>query len=316
MQCIKPLKAGFDRTGDLVYSSKKLSKELVSFAFPCRKCLPCRLNQAREKAIRCVHEASMHQSNIFLTLTYDDQHIGNGRLNYEDFQLFMKKLRETQVRDIHPDDREDLSISFMVTGEYGDKTKRPHWHAIIFNYEPTDKKKKYVSDRGEQVYTSDFLKKLWGKGNIEFGAVTIDSAGYVARYAAKKLSHGNDQDHDFHPIHKTSSKNAIGKTWIQKYFKHTFENGFIIINHQKTSIPRFYLDWYKKNYPEKFCDFLSTVRKETLKIIQENQRRDEIEFLANICNYKGGAGYPLNKSQVKHTILKRKFKLLQERLKL
>jgi len=317
MQCIKPLKSGFDRTGDLTYSSKTLSNELVSFEFRCRKCLACRLNIAREKAVRCVHEASQHENNIFLTLTYDDPHLGDGRLNYLDFQLFMKRLRDSVQRNItDPELKQKFAISYMVTGEYGDKTKRPHWHAIIFNYRPSDDKKKYTTDDNQQVYSSEDLNSLWGKGQTEFGSVTLESAGYVARYAAKKLSHGKDQDHNYHPIHKTSSQNAIGKTWIEKYYKQTFDNGFIILGGKKASIPRYYIDWLKKYHFDEYIKFITGIRKETIKLVEETNRRDEIEHLTNIANYAGNCGYPLKKPGVKHTILKQKFKQLQERLKL
>lgn len=316
MECIRPIKAGFDRAGDITYSIKKFSKELEPFAFPCRKCLPCRLNIAREKAIRAVHESKTHENNIFLTLTYNDKNLKDGRLNYLDFQLFMKSLREKITRNIKdPDLRKELHVSFMVTGEYGDKTKRPHWHAIIFNYRPNDAKHKYTSDRGDIVYTSDELSTLWGRGNIEFGTVNMDSAGYVARYAAKKLGHGHDQDHDYHPVHKTSSKHAIGKKWIEKYYKDVFSKGYIVLeNGEKSGIPRYYLDWYRKNHLDKYLEFISTLKVEAANKAKEQNRIDELEFLSNCLTATGG--HPMHRKQVKTTILKQKFKQLQERLKL
>lgn len=259
MRCISPIKAGFNQAGDIVYSSTKASPELASFEFECRKCLPCRLNIAREKATRCVHEAQCHEDNIFLTLTYNEESLQSPRLIYRDFQLFMKKLRD-KIYQKHLKINEDLIghklsketkkeirnqtyIPFMVTGEYGDINKRPHWHAIIFNYAPLDSEHKYTTERGEKVFNSNELQKIWGKGNIEYGTVTMDSASYVARYAAKKLTHGKDQDHDYHPFHRTSCKRAIGRTWIEKYWKHTFENGFIVLpNGQKSKIPRYCID--------------------------------------------------------------------------
>ena len=82
MECIRPIKAGFDRAGDITYSIRKFSKELEPFQFPCRKCLACRLNIAREKAIRAVHESKIHEGNIFLTLTYNEENLPkNGKLN-------------------------------------------------------------------------------------------------------------------------------------------------------------------------------------------------------------------------------------------
>lgn len=312
MRCIRPIKAGFSALGDIVYSKQSASKELCGFEFECRKCLPCRLNIAREKAIRALHESKMHEENIFLTLTYNEESLESPRLQYEHWQGFIKDLRSKV--GYSPDKR----ISTMVTGEYGDKNKRPHWHALIFNFSPHDQAPKYRTDLGDQVYTSDSLSQLWGRGNIEYGSVTIESAGYVARYAAKKLAHGLDQDHDYHPIHKTSSKNAIGKAWIEKYHQHTFENGHVILpNGTKSRIPRYYIDWCKKNKPDLFWYYISEVRPKIQKIAEENARKEEMQYLSQLSTYKGGVGlYPMTRSKVKETILKSKFELLQERLKL
>lgn len=319
MQCIRPIKAGFDKSGlNIIYSNKNLSKELASFEFPCRKCLPCRLNIAREKAIRAVHEAQLHENNIFLTLTYNEENLQSPKLNYLDFQLFMKSLRERIERNITDKElKQKLKISYMVTGEYGDKNKRPHWHAILFNFRPEDAKYKYTTDLGEKVYESELINSLWKKGNTEFGSVTMDSASYVARYAAKKLAHGKDQEHDFHPIHKTSSKYAIGRGWIEKYCEHTLLNGFVILpNGQKSKIPRYYLDWAKKHNPELFIRYYSETLPKIQKLAEEKSRKEEMTFLSNILNYEGGANYPKTRNNVKLTILNQKFKQLQERLKL
>lgn len=311
MQCIRPIKAGFDRLGNICYNSKLISKELVGTQFECRKCLPCRLNIARDKAIRAWHESKIHENCIFLTLTYDEDHLESPRLIYEHWQKFAKDLRARVGSS--PDKR----ISLMVTGEYGEEKKRPHWHALVFNYRPSDARHKYTSDRGDDVFESDYLHSIWRRGSAEFGAVTLESANYVARYAAKKLVHGKDQDHDFHPIHKTSSKNAIGKRWIEKNYKHTLENGFIVLPDGTPSrIPRYYVDWAKIHQPILWERYVTEVRPEIQKKSEEKARKEELEFHSEILNYDGRAGYPLSRPQVKHTILKLKFKQLQERLKL
>lgn len=318
MQCIRPLKAGFDYKGNIVFSQKQLSPQFEPFAFDCRKCLPCRLNIAREKAIRCIHEAKMHKNNMFLTLTYNDQNLKSPKLQYIDFQLFMKKLRDKITENITDKDlKEKLRISYMVTGEYGDKNKRPHWHAIVFNYIPPDAKYKYTTDLKQQVFTSQLLTDLWGKGNIEFGSVTFESAGYVARYAAKKLVHGADSEHDFHPIHKTSSKRAIGRSWIEKYYKHTFENGFVILpNGQKSKIPRYYVDWLKKYHQEDYLKYTSTIRATLQEQAKKKARIEELNYCSEVMNNPCRGVRPLTRSKIKETVLKQKFKQLQERLKL
>ncbi|QXP08469.1 MAG: replication initiator protein [Arizlama microvirus] len=318
MQCIRPIKAGFDSAGNITYRSSSFSKELAPFQFPCRKCLPCRLNIAREKAVRAYHEAQMHEDNIFLTLTYSDEHLKDPKLNYLDFQLFMKRLREKHTRYVtDPDLKKEMHISYMVTGEYGDEKKRPHWHAILFNFRPVDAEYKYSNELGDKSYESKLITDTWEKGNCEFGEVTIESAGYVARYAAKKLVHGNDQDHDYHPIHKTSSRRAIGRSWIEKYHEQTFNHGYVLLpNGSKTKIPRYYEDWYKKHHFDKWLVYDSTVKKELAERALKNSRKEELENWSNWQNYKGGKPYPLSRSKVKETILKLKFKRLQEHLKL
>ena len=63
-------------------------------ALPCGKCLPCRLNHAKEWAVRCVLESLDYESNYFLTLTYDDDHLPeDGRLHRSDVQKFLKRFR-------------------------------------------------------------------------------------------------------------------------------------------------------------------------------------------------------------------------------
>jgi len=314
MECIRPIKAGFDSDYNLTFSQKKFNKELSPFEFPCRKCLACRLNMAREKAIRAIHESKSYENNIFLTLTYDQEHIGDGKLHYRDFQLFMKKLRKEIYESTLDYDKHKHRISYMVTGEYGDKTKRPHWHAIIFNYSPSDKKF-LRNDPDQPTFTSEIITNLWGNGSTMFGNVTLDSASYVARYAAKKLGHGKDQDHDYHPIHKTSSKHAIGKSFIEKYYQDIFNHGFVVLpNGQKAGIPRYYEDWFKKNHPDAYLKYLSTIKSEASILAQDKQKTENLEYLAQ-CEQATG-GLPLTKKQVSMTILKQKFKQLQERKKL
>jgi len=264
---------------------------------------------SREKAVRALHEAKMHDSNIFLTLTYNEESLSSQELDYRHWQLFMKKLRYNNP---------DRYMPFMVTGEYGDKNKRPHWHAILFNYQADDAKLKYTTERQEKVYESEELTKLWGKGNTEFGSVTIDSAGYVARYAAKKLVHGNDQDHNFHPIHRTSCKRAIGRSWIEKYYKHTFENGYIYLpNGEKCKIPRYYHDWAKEHKPELYGQYMTRIKLQQMEDAELRQRKEEMEHLTKVYNsYDQRKPCPLTRNTVKERILQSKFKQLQERLKL
>lgn len=318
MQCISPIPASQDDAGNIVYSSAKASKGLIGFTFPCRRCLACRLNIAREKAVRCLHEAKMHEGNIFLTLTYSDEHLPSDKLYYPDWQNFIQALRQKVYCNAKTKEaRNALYIPYMVTGEYGELNKRPHWHALLFNYYPRDARPKYTTHAEQTVHTSATIDSLWKKGNSEFGTVTIDSAGYVARYAAKKLVHGKDHEHDFHPIHKTSSRRAIGRSWIEKYYQHVFDHGFVVLpNGSLCKVPRYYLDWLKKYKPDQWEKYVTGKQQEIIDLATKKQRSEEIQFHSLAMNYKGGKNYPNKRRQVELLILDQKFQQLQKELKL
>lgn len=318
MHCIKPLKSSLNIKGERTYKQSEMMPGLLPFQFECRKCLPCRLNIAREKAIRCIHEAQMHENNIFLTLTYNDESLTSPRLEYIHFTTFIDSLRKKITRGITDSDlKKKFYVPYMVTGEYGELNKRPHWHALLFNFRPADQTLLRETERKEKVYTSQLITDLWAKGNTEFGSLTIDSAGYVARYAAKKLVHGHDQQHDFHPIHKTSSRRAIGRSWIELYWEHTFQNGFIVLpNGQLSKIPRYYVDWLKKHKPTEWTRYVTQTLPEIQKRAETIQRKEELNYLSEVWSKPHGWPNPLTRAKVKETILKSKFKQLQERLKL
>jgi len=311
MHCPFPRSVGFHADGKtLSWSPKHHNKEYATFQLPCGKCIACRLDYARQWAIRCVHESKMHERNCFVTLTYSDENLKSPTLVYSDFQKFMKKLRKLQ----------DDPIGVFVTGEYGEKTKRPHWHCILFNYEPTDGLHSRTTVQGHRVYTSALLDRTWGYGLTEYGAVSFDSAGYCARYAAKKLVHGKDQDHDYHPISKKSSKHAIGKKFLEKFWPDVFNSGQIVLDNGKTcSIPRYYEKWFKENHPEEYLRYVTETK---IKRIEHATKKKELE---NDNQAKANSkrrelsplkGFQRTPSQAKYEILKSKFQLLQNSLKL
>lgn len=77
---------------------------------PCGNCINCRLETARQWAVRCVHEASLYNDNCFITLTYSDEHLPKDKSIHKDtFQKFMRRLRK----------KINHEIRFFASGEYG-----------------------------------------------------------------------------------------------------------------------------------------------------------------------------------------------------
>lgn len=308
MLCTSPRTVGFKADGKTIsWSPKQRSKEYAEFQLPCGKCLECRLEYARSWAIRCVHEAQMHENNCFITLTYSDENLGENKLDYRDFQLFMKKIRKLQ----------NEPIGVFVTGEYGEKSKRKHWHAILFGWKPKDAAYKYSTDRGDRVWSSDVLTRAWGLGIAEFGTVTFESAGYCARYAAKKLVHGRDGEHAFDPVSKKSSKHAIGKKWIEKYWQDVFLRGEMIApSGASVGIPRYYEKWLKENKPDEWRRYVTDVKIKKGLLASDKQKKVMDDWWRMVYARPLTARTPHTPNQVRRILTQSKFKLLQDRLKL
>jgi hypothetical protein len=222
------------------------SANFIKSAFlPCGRCIGCRLSYSRQWAIRCVHEAQMHQNNCFVTFTFNPEELVKREnpfsLNVRDFQLFMKRLRKK-----HP------TIRFFHSGEYGEKNLRPHYHALIFGYDFPDKKL-FKKSKGHNLYTSEELQKLWPYGHTFIGDCNFHTSAYTARYIIKKINGDQAKDHywrtnpetgemdQIEPEYATMSRRpGIGYNWFQKYKTDVYPHDYVVINGFKVKPPRYY----------------------------------------------------------------------------
>lgn len=227
-----------------------------SISVPCGNCIGCRLEYSRQWAIRCVHEAQVHEENSFLTLTYDDENIPeNWSINKEDITKFFKRLRKRY---------EGKTIRYFQAGEYGDKTLRPHYHICLFGHDFEDKIL-WKKTEGGNLYTSEILKELWPFGYNVIGDVTFESAAYVARYIAKKIN-GKGAEHAYtrvdeetgevfqvEPERATMSRRpGLGKVWYEKFKSDVFPKDFITIRGKKMFSPKYYTKNLESEDPELF----------------------------------------------------------------
>lgn len=198
----------------------------------------------------------MHEFNCFITLTYDDQHVPqNYSLNKRDPQTFIKRLRRHAARA-----HKGLKLRFYLAGEYGDLRGRPHYHAAIFGYDFPDRRFYKFNEHGQAIYTSEILSRLWPHGDAKTAALDYGSAGYIARYCAKKRvgSKAADYYYRYSPIdgqlHTVqperaymSLKPGIGANWANKFHNDWVPDGFVTTGGHPQPIPRY----YEKFAPEK-----------------------------------------------------------------
>jgi len=201
---------------------------------PCGQCIGCRLERSRQWAIRCVHEASLHSSNCFLTLTYSDEHLKSNSLIKRDLTLFFKRLRKVYGN----------GIRYYACGEYGDLYSRPHFHVCLFGLDFADKKF-YSLNHGFPLFNSESLFSIWTYGYSTIGAVTFESAAYVARYIMKKQLGKGAKDYysskGLVPEYTVMSRRpGIARDWFLKYSSDVYPADEVVLRGMKLRPPRFY----------------------------------------------------------------------------
>lgn len=232
-----------------------------------------------------MHEASLNEHNVFLTLTYDDEHLPKGKtLVKSDLRNFLNRLRNRaaeQLKTRSEQNREILfepkmketranpdgclvpGIRYYAAGEYGERFGRPHYHAILFNCDFRDKTL-FKAKEGQRLYTSEYLNDVWNnQGYAVIGNVTFESAAYVARYIMKKVT-GDAALHHYNEIDMTTGEvlyeripeytvmsrdGGIGIEWFKKYKDEVYNHDHVIVRGRKNRPPRYYDTLYEKEYP-------------------------------------------------------------------
>lgn len=268
MACYKPLQAWRGRGGAPVFNrNSAIGPEMK---LPCGQCIGCRLEHSRQWAVRLMHEASLHDSKYFLTLTYSPEKLpADGNLNKKHFQDFMKRLRARFSSNL---------IRFFHCGEYGDKLGRPHYHCILYGLEFPDRIMYRQTNTG-RLYVSPMLNDIWGHGFCVIGDVTFESCAYVARYVLKKVTGDMAQGHylifdkdtgevpvssisgEFSyrtPEYVTMSRRpGIARAWYESFSNEVFPSDEVISRGFPVRPPRYYDKLFSDVHPDIMFDIKS-----------------------------------------------------------
>jgi len=254
--CYTPLQAYKTGSGEIVFSELQRHGTCESLTLPCGQCIGCKLERSRQWAIRSVHEAGLHDNNCFITLTYSDEHLPwRNHLQHSDFQKFLKRLRK----------KYKYRISYFMGGEYGELDGRPHYHALLFNHDFHDREYWAKSPAGEALYRSKSLESLWPLGFSSVGALTFQSAAYVARYCTKVVNgdaavdhykrHDNLGEYQLTPEYgHMSTKPAIGKRWFEQYADDIYTYDHAVLDGVPLKAPKYYDKLLKRQDPDKLRD--------------------------------------------------------------
>lgn len=196
--------------------------------FNCGVCPECLKQRSSHWALRCYAQSKTDDESCMICLTYDDYiHDSRGKIVGErvsdkhvcvrDVQLFIKRLRKKFP---------DKNIKYLISAEYGSHTHRPHYHGLLFGISFSDVVRYKKSKRGNWIYRSSILEKIWHNGicTVDKTFVTPASARYCTKYAMKDK--GTDTFMLF--------SHGLGVDWLLKNF-----NGFdYIVEGCSYPIPR------------------------------------------------------------------------------
>lgn len=133
---------------------------------------------------RIILEACLKEDNSFVTLTYEDDSCpltssGLGTLVPKDATDWLKRLRKR----IEP-----LKVRYFMVGEYGDETRRPHYHLALFGY-PSCR----ICTVNNKCEPCAVIHETWGRGFTSNDELTVGSAAYIAGYVVKKMTGKDDE---------------------------------------------------------------------------------------------------------------------------
>lgn len=242
MACFRPLKAYRASGGKIVFNSKEGFGDLP-LELPCGQCVGCRAERSRQWALRVVHEAQMSVTSSFVTLTYSDANLpSDGGLCLRDWQLFAKRLRKRAG-----------PFRYFMCGEYGESTLRPHFHACIFGLDFRSGAQ-LIRSGSAPLWTNALLEDSWKLGLTSAGALTYQSANYVARYVMKKATGAEAKAERYGRVDARtgeyyevrpefvamSRRPGVGSTWFDKFHGDVFPRDEVVHDGKRFRPPRFY----------------------------------------------------------------------------
>lgn len=210
---------------------------------PCGRCVACQKNDATAWGLRMYLESRYYEESIFLTLTYDDEHLPStnskyvsGNLVKEDVQKFIKLLRYYYGKD----------IKYLCAGEYGDGTFRPHYHLCITGIsvdDPIFSDKFWVNSKNAYICKL----KFWKNGEVCVRSLLRSDCFYTAKYSLKARGlRFKELEKEGTPLPFRLVSKGLGLQYLKDNFDRIKTDGFIRYHGFKIAIPRYY---YDKIYP-------------------------------------------------------------------
>lgn len=275
---------------NITTSNKEGTEKWIIDNVPCGHCTNCLANKRDEWCVRLKEEVKGSLTAWCVTLTYDDDHLPFDKhyrlpvLRKEDPQKWIRALRDFYGHD--------LPIRYFIVGEYGSKSLRPHYHAMVFNL-PWN----YYQQ------ATDMSLKFWPHclvDGLHVDLVDEATIRYCSKYCLKRYDYGDDL-----PYMRPLMSKGIGRSYLTpdrvEFHRRSLRN-YIIQDGFKAGLPRYYKDkLFDSDMKEQIAEqsqFLISLREskdsdKDLKVQGWTLRRDPVQLLSH-----GGVFYHVYKSSV------------------
>lgn len=264
MTCFEPLDVWETEEGFPTFDEHRADPLAERLKIPCGRCRGCGLASAKDWSARCFHELNQHARACFVTLTYAPEHLpADGGLSLDHLQRFFKRLRKRFP-----------GVRYFACGEYGPKTFRPHYHAVIFGLDFEGEFTEVARGSDYATYLSPTLDSIWGLGRTTWSYATPTNIAYVTAYTAKKLAavrrRGTEvpddcylrrlpdgRSHLLEPEFQVMSRNpGIGSYFAQHHRSSWRHDGYLTLpGGHKQRVPRYYLRAFKEAEPNAYQTF-------------------------------------------------------------
>lgn len=204
--------------------------------FTCGHCPECLQKKSSVWALRCSMESRVNYG-VMVTLTYDTYKYFNSfeenetdptiPLSKKHCQDFIKRLRKHF---------EGQTIKYILTAERGKRTGRAHYHALLFGVKFDDLQQYKKSKRGNVIYKSKTLEKIWKHGICTVDCINLSAK--VARYCTKYCAKDYGVDDTFMLFSR-----GIG----QEELRRRFNGKSYWIDGREYTIPKDVWKWYIEN---------------------------------------------------------------------
>ena len=192
---------------------------------PCGNCAECRQAHRRAWAFRLDYEALHSANSLFITLTYDDDHLlfsdsDCAVLHYADLRNYFKRLRKEK----------SLNFRYFAVGEYGEQSGRPHFHVLLFSKNPL---------KSDQVF-----REKWEAGHTHIKCADFANIRYCLKDMLKERGEYNHLEKEYRPQIRVSkglgSDYLITHKHVHMLNAYDIPKGLPIVGKPSSMLPRYY----------------------------------------------------------------------------